>query len=75
MTNIKTLRPSALTPEVLLQHVAEQVGTLKEMYVVGVDQEGGPIVWSTGDLTGLSFAALVLQDLAFKQLNGQIIQD
>lgn len=72
---VVALRPNALTPALVLHHIHQELPNLKEIYVVGLTHEGEPISWSSGELGGLSLAALVLQDLALKYLNGEIIQD
>jgi hypothetical protein len=74
MINIRAMSPGNLSPEILLQHIAEEIGTLKEMYVVGLTHEGQPITWGSGRIDGLSYAILVLQNMAFKQYNEALLK-
>lgn len=73
MSNVKALNSKGLSPEVVLQSVVEALPEMRDVYVVGISKEGEPTVWATGDLTRLSYASLVLQDLALKYLNGEVI--
>lgn len=73
--NIKPLNSSAITPELLIQHVAEQAKNLKEIHVVGILEDGESILWTSGHLEGLVYAAFLLQDLASKHLNREMGED
>ena len=71
-SKVDPLRPKDVTPPVILNSIGETLDELKDLYAVGVDAEGNAVVWSTGNLSGIGFAALVLQNLALKQLNGEL---
>jgi hypothetical protein len=66
----RLLRPEQLSPEVLLQHVATEVKGARELYVVMVDAQSNPKVYSCGNIGGMAVAALVLQDMATQSLRG-----
>ncbi len=70
-SNLVPLRQADISPAVIIQSLKEAVSEIREMYVVTLTDEG-PQVYATGDLTKVAFAALVLQDVAIKYLNGEI---
>lgn len=70
MTKITPLNGESVTPELLIQYMGDVAGSLKEIYAVGVDQQGQLIIWSSGSMEGTALAILALQDVAFKQMNG-----
>ncbi len=55
----------------MIQSLSEDVQNIEEMFVVALTVDG-PVVYATGNLALLSFASLVLQDMAMKELNGEI---
>lgn len=69
----RPLRTRDLTPEVMIQYIAANVKNYRQMYAVCFDQCGDPVIYSTGDLGGVAYAALALQDLAIKVLNKRVI--
>lgn len=71
-SKVKAIGPQGISPELVLETIKEEVGNLKELFAVGITKDGEPIAYATGDLSALSFAALVLHDLAIKKLNGMI---
>lgn len=73
--NVRTLNRNGLTPEVVLHALSQEIHEYKEVYIVGVHKDGSPRTWASGDLNGISFASLILHDLALKQLNGNIITE
>lgn len=61
MSEIVPLRDTDISPYVIIQSLAAEAAHLDEIFVVGIDKEGNPMIWSSGDLAGMSFAALALQ--------------
>lgn len=72
MSKVTTLSHSAITPEIILNSVAEDLGEMKHLFAVGIDKGGRPMLYASGDLSTLSIAALALQDLAMSYLNGGV---
>ncbi len=72
MSNVKTLNNSSITPAIVLNAIGEDLPTIKALYAVAIKEDGQPICYATGDLSGLSLASLALHDLALKFLNGGI---
>lgn len=66
------MKPDKISALDLLAHVESEIGEMEDLFVVGIDKHGDPAVWATGDLAGLALAALLLQNLAQKQLNGKL---
>ncbi len=71
MGNVVPLRTKDISPAIVLQTLQEDIDTIEDMFVVTITQNG-PVVYASGNLMLLSFAALVLQDMALKELNGNI---
>lgn len=47
----------------------------KALYVMAFDDKGGSCIWISGDMKDLPVVSLAFQDLAFKQLNGMILEE
>lgn len=75
MSRVVALNAYGVTPEVVLESLAERIGELREIYIVGVNGSGEHIVWASGDLKSLAYAALAFQDLALKYLNNQVVDE
>lgn len=75
MSNVYPLRISDLTPSMVLEAVKDRQDDLVDVYVVGIDKAGQPVMYASGDLSGLALAALSLQQLAVMNMNGEIIQE
>ncbi len=71
MGNVVPLRTKDISPAIVIQTLQEDIDTIEDMFVVAITQNG-PVVYASGNLMLLSFAALVLQDMALKELNGDI---
>lgn len=54
----------------VVDDLIERLGTMEEIYVVVKDKDGTSQEYISGNLAGLAFAQLVLQDVASKALNG-----
>lgn len=72
--NLAALRAADVNPHIVIQSLSETAADIKEMYVVALTA-AGPVLYATGDLSKLSFAALCLHDLALKHLNGEIREE
>lgn len=71
--NVRPLRQTDISPSIILQHIAEEINTLGSMFVIGIEKETGKhVIWASGDLGSLCYAAMALQDLALKYVNGAI---
>lgn len=71
---VSALNKDALTPEFVLHSALEHAKEMKAVYIVSIpkDDKEEATTWATGDLTHLAFAAMLLQDLTFKYINGCI---
>lgn len=54
----------------VVDDLVERLDTMEEIYVVIKDKDGTSHEYLSGHLEGLTFALLVLQDVAIKALNG-----
>lgn len=75
MSEIKALRSSDVSPNVLIDSLIKDSGKIKQMYVIAFSNNGEPMVYTAGDLGGLGFASIIIQDLALKYINGLIIHE
>lgn len=75
MSKVQALRIKDVSPTVVIESVASELPNLRDLYVVAFNKEGEMMLWSSGDLKSLSMAAIGLQDLALKHLNGCIDRD
>ncbi len=71
MSNLVPLRTKDISPTMVVQSLQEDVEQMEDIFVVSITANG-PVVYASGNLMLLSFAALVLQDIAMKQLNDEI---
>jgi hypothetical protein len=70
------LSKDSLTPEVMIQFIAEEAANLKELHVVAIHKDTNEvIIWSTGNPAGLSIAAVSLQDIAAAAIKGEIVNE
>jgi hypothetical protein len=67
------LNEGGLTPEVLIQHVAERSQDLIAMYVVGFDAEGQAHVWLTSEPAGMALAGALMNDMAIRVMRGELV--
>jgi len=75
MRNTVPLRPSDITPDMVIQDVASASRDLEQIFVVGFSKNKGesPVMWvSGGDLGRAALAALMLQDMARDFIEGSI---
>lgn len=75
MSNVTPLKESALTPELLLRLVAEDMKDVKHLFIIGYDSQGQSVMWSTPSLDLIPHLNILFQDLAIKWLNGYIVHD
>jgi hypothetical protein len=61
MSELIPLRTKDISPYVIVQSLAADAGKLDELFAVGIDKQGNPVIWSSGDLGGMAFAAAALQ--------------
>jgi hypothetical protein len=68
---ITPLRPSDISPAILIQEIIKDSDNIKEMFIVAYDAAGTPKVYMSGDLKNMVFASFVLDktadDLAYSQ--------
>jgi hypothetical protein len=69
---VSAISKQALTPRVVLENAARDANNLSEVYIVGICKNKETELWTTGDLQGLTYATLALQDLALKYFNGNV---
>lgn len=67
--NLVALRAQDISPEIVMQGLQMDIENIEEIFVVTLGLDG-PKVYAAGDIANLAFAALCLQDLALKSLNG-----
>jgi len=70
--NVHPLFMRDLSPEIVLRNMLDSVDLYQEIYVVAKRKDGGFSPWASGELKHLPDASLVLQDLAFKYIRGEI---
>lgn len=56
------------TPQTVLSDLSKRVSTMTEIYVVITDKDGTSQEYISGDLAGLTFAILMLQNYALNSL-------
>lgn len=71
--NVIPLRASDLSPEMVLETVQEDLPMLQEVFIVGIDISGAPVIYASGDFHDLPLAVLALQNLALRLMNGAIV--
>ena len=64
MDNVIKLNANAVTPEDVMKSLSERLPDMKEIYVVVKTHDRKYAAWSSGDVSGMSNAALYLQHLA-----------
>lgn len=67
---VTPIGPAGITPEVLVQRMAEKAGKMKTLFAVAFDEDGGAHYYCCGELSGLTLAILCFQDLALRLANG-----
>lgn len=68
--NLRPLRNSDINPSYVLQEMHKHATTAREVYVVMIMEDGSPVVSTCGDISGITYACLLLQNAAFAILNG-----
>ncbi len=68
------LRAGDISPADVLQALQDDIQRINEVFVVAMTDDG-PAVYAAGNLGLLAYAALVLQDVAMKGLNGELISE
>ncbi len=68
--NLRPLRDTDINPAYVLQEVHKHVTQIRELYIVTVMEDGSPVVHTCGDLAGMTYASLCLQNAALGLLNG-----
>jgi hypothetical protein len=61
---ISPLRPSNVSPVLVIQELIKDSGEIKEMFVVTYDDAGSPKVYLSGDLKNMVYASFVLDKTA-----------
>lgn len=74
LTNIRALRSKDVTPAIVLCSLDKALPTIKQMYVVTLTDDG-PVLYATGDLSDLCYAAKVLDDLATRFVRNEIEEE
>lgn len=69
--NVTRLRPLTIPPSTVIDTLSENVKDIEAIYVVTIE-DGRPVCYASGDLSRLCMAAVTMQDLATKYLNGEI---
>lgn len=75
MSKIKALNSKSISPAVIVQSLGEDLQDMTDLYAVAIGLDGKPVIYASGDLSKLAFAALALQNTALQYLNGQIIPE
>lgn len=74
MGEVTALRNKDITPEIVLANVLKELSAIKQLYVVALT-DGEPIVWATGNLSQMCFAAKYLDSLCLDYVNGKIEEE
>ena len=69
---IHPINTTAITPELVLHRILADVGKVRELYVVTIDENDDPYFWSSGSVMGLSHAAMVLQEMTQRSIRGEL---
>jgi formyltetrahydrofolate synthetase len=71
MAEIKALKPEHTTVAMALDAAMKQADDFSEVYMVCIRKEDRvPILFILGDMAGLCYAKVVLDDVVLKRLNG-----
>lgn len=72
MDNIYYLKGKNITPEAVVSDVLEKIkeGRLTAVYIVGIQEDGMPRTWASGDLGTLCLASKCLDLLSDQYLLG-----
>jgi hypothetical protein len=71
MGELKALRQADISPEIVVQSLIKELPKLRELYVVALTDDD-PIVWATGNLNDLCYAAKCLDVMADRYIRGEI---
>lgn len=71
--NVVPLTAACLTPAMVLETVTEDIPILQDVFICGIDVDGQPVLYASGDLKQLPLAVLALQGLAISLINGDMI--
>ncbi len=71
ITNLRALRASDISPNVVLQTLLGKLQEIEQMYVVTFDKKGIPTLYSTGDQSMQPMAALYIQEMCVARLMGK----
>lgn len=72
MDNVYYLKGKNITPEAVITDVLEKIKErkIKSVYVVGIQEDGQPSIWASGDLSSLCMASKCLDLLSDQYLLG-----
>lgn len=73
--NLRALRATDISPEIVLQSLENRLSDIGDIYVVVFTKEGEPEIYASGDLTRLPSGALILQDTALSYARGEFQQE
>lgn len=65
MSKVVAINEDNISPAVVINSLIEKVDKIADIYAVTVNKEGKFEIWSSGDLSRLSDAAVLLQHLAY----------
>ena len=72
MSKVRALKVEFVSPVIVMESVASKLETLKDLYVIGINADGEPEMWATGDLSNMCFASMALQQLCHQYLRGEL---
>lgn len=77
MTNIRALRTTDITPEIVCDavRVAVEAGTVNAIYVITIDHENQTTCYASGDLNKIGLAHVALTDLVNRYIHGEISEE
>lgn len=70
MTRVQGIHGNVVTPQVILQKIADELESYEEIYVVTVDREGTFGVVAAGTNTTMVAAGAILQEVGLKAIRG-----
>ena len=71
MNNVRKISADLVTPEDVLNGVAEQLADIKALYVVTIDKSGQATCFASGTLNDMAYAALAFNAQATDYILGR----
>lgn len=76
--NLRALRTKDVSPTIVVDSIVKELPVIKDIYVVAITEEDGvecPLVWASGNLANMAYAAMVFQDYSMRHIRGEIDEE